>query len=130
MMQKPALKWLLATALFFSCLFPCSGKMLSLEKDLSSLTTLVTIVFSRLKITRGLKIFFFLRNWSSNYFGLSDLKSSTSNFCVCGHFRRVGVVLNGIQCKRRYRYFYAMIWCAAHSAVWSQMQMAWAKRTA
>ncbi len=32
-------------------------KILSLETDLSSLLTLVTIVFSMLKITRGLKIF-------------------------------------------------------------------------
>ena len=34
-----------------------SGRILSLETDLSSLITLVTIVFSMLKITRGLKIF-------------------------------------------------------------------------
>ncbi len=32
-------------------------KILSLETDLSSLITLATIVFSMLKITRGLKIF-------------------------------------------------------------------------
>ena len=36
---------------------PVSGKILSLEPDLNSLITLVTIVFSRLKIIRGLKIF-------------------------------------------------------------------------
>ncbi len=36
---------------------PVSGKILSLETDLSSLITMVTIVFSMLKITRGLKIF-------------------------------------------------------------------------
>ena len=36
---------------------PVSGKILSLETDLSSLITLATIVFSMLKITRGLKIF-------------------------------------------------------------------------
>ncbi len=34
-----------------------SRKILSLEMDLSSLITMVTIVFSLLKITRGLKIF-------------------------------------------------------------------------
>ncbi len=36
---------------------PVSQRILSLETDLSSLITLVTIVFSMLKITRGLKIF-------------------------------------------------------------------------
>ncbi len=36
---------------------PVSRKILSLEMDLSSLITLVTIVFSKLKITIGLKIF-------------------------------------------------------------------------
>ncbi len=36
---------------------PVSGRILSLETDLHSLITLVTIVFSLLKITRGLKIF-------------------------------------------------------------------------
>ena len=36
---------------------PGSEKILSLETDLSSLITLVTIVFSMLKITRGLKFF-------------------------------------------------------------------------
>ncbi len=36
-----------------------SRKILSLEIDLSSLITMVTIVFSMLKITRGLKISFF-----------------------------------------------------------------------
>ncbi len=34
-----------------------SRKILSLEIDLSSLITMVTIVFSLLKFTRGLKIF-------------------------------------------------------------------------
>ncbi len=34
-----------------------SRKFLSLEMDLSSLITMVTIIFSMLKITRGLKIF-------------------------------------------------------------------------
>ncbi len=38
-----------------------SRKSLSLEMDLRSLITIVTIVFSMLKITRGLEIF--LRNW-------------------------------------------------------------------
>ncbi len=37
---------------------PVSGRILSLEMDLSSLITLVTIVFSMLKITRDLKSFF------------------------------------------------------------------------
>ncbi len=37
---------------------PVSRKILSLEMDLSSLITMVTIVFSMLKITSGLKIFF------------------------------------------------------------------------
>ncbi len=46
---------------------PVSGKILSLETDLSSLITLVTVVFSMLKINRGLKEF--LRNWPQ--FGLS-----------------------------------------------------------
>ncbi len=36
---------------------PVSRKILSLEMDLSSLITMVIIVFSILKITRGLKIF-------------------------------------------------------------------------
>ncbi len=40
---------------------PVSRKILSLEMDLGSLITLVTIVFSMLKITRGLKDF--LGNW-------------------------------------------------------------------
>ncbi len=38
-----------------------SRRILSLEMDLNALITLVTIVFSMLKITRRLKIF--LRNW-------------------------------------------------------------------
>ncbi len=37
---------------------PVSVKILSLEMDLSSLITLVTIVFPMRKITRGLKRFF------------------------------------------------------------------------
>ncbi len=36
---------------------PVSERILSLETDLSSLITLVTIVFSMLKIARGLEIF-------------------------------------------------------------------------
>ncbi len=36
---------------------PVSGKILSLEMDLGSLITLVTIVFSMLKMTRGLEFF-------------------------------------------------------------------------
>ena len=36
---------------------PVSRKILSLEMDLSLLITMVTIVFSMLKMTRGLKIF-------------------------------------------------------------------------
>ncbi len=43
---------------------PVSGKILRLETDLNSLITMVTIVFSMLKINRGLKIF--LRNWLQN----------------------------------------------------------------
>ncbi len=39
---------------------PVSGKIFSLETDLSSLIAMATIVFSLLKITRGLNIF--LRN--------------------------------------------------------------------
>ncbi len=43
----------------YTCMYqgPVSGKILSIETDLSSLITLVTIVFSKLKIARALKIF-------------------------------------------------------------------------
>ena len=38
------------------CVCVCVGYLISFAMDLSSLTTLTTIVFSMLKITRGLKI--------------------------------------------------------------------------
>ncbi len=53
---------------------PVSRKILSLEMDLSPLITLVTIVFSMLKITRGLKIF-----WETG-------PSCTHNAAMCVHY--------------------------------------------
>ncbi len=46
-------------------LWPVSGRILSLEMDLRSLITLVTIVFSMLKITRGLEVFWETGTWFS-----------------------------------------------------------------
>ena len=72
---------------------PVSRKILSLETDLSSLITLVTIVFFMLKITRGLKIFWETGHRSldhantnsqqkSRVLGLSNIKMSATQLLL------------------------------------------------